>query len=214
MCRNLSIFEVVLASLFFMSLTGTATAQDRVIVQGIVQDSVAGIPGATIRALGDGNREFSTDGLGRFDITVSRDATLEFSFVGLKSRQIPLSGQPISPDGVISLEVLLEYDDTALEEVTVTGFGGTQRKASLVSSITTVNAKELKTASSNLTNALAGRVAGIISFQNSGEPGMGTDNSTFYIRGLSTFGSGKQDPLILIDGVESSSTDMARLQPD
>src|SRR5690606_34993200 len=126
----------------------------------------------------------------------------------------PLSGQPISPDGVIHLEVILDYEDTALEEVTVTGFGGTQRKASLVSSITTVNAKELKTASSNLTNALAGRVAGIISFQNSGEPGLGTDNSTFYIRGLSTFGTGKRDPLILIDGVESSSTDMARLQPD
>src|SRR5690606_4099409 len=110
--------------------------------------------------------------------------------------------------------VTMTLDDTALEEVTVTGFGGTQRKASLVSSITTVNVKELKTASSNLTNALAGRVAGIISFQNSGELGLGTDNSTFYIHGLSTFGSGKQDPLILIDGIESSNTDMARLQPD
>jgi TonB-linked SusC/RagA family outer membrane protein len=66
----------------------------------------------------------------------------------------------------------------------------------------------------NLTNALAGRIPGMISFQQSGEPGLGTNNSTFYIRGLSTFGTGKQDPLILIDGVESSPTDMARLQPD
>lgn len=206
--RRASIF------LFFVFAGRDGMAQDQVTVQGIVQDSVGGIPGVTIRALGNNNRQFSTDGLGRFSIVTLRSATLEFSFVGRKPVQIPLSSQPVGKDGSISLEVSLEFDDTALEEVTVTGFGGTQRKASLVSSITTVNPKELKTASSNLTNALAGRVAGMISFQNSGEPGLGTDNSTFYIRGLSTFGSGKQDPLILIDGVESSSTDMARLQPD
>lgn len=115
---------------------------------------------------------------------------------------------------MITLDIKLESATTELQEVAVTGFGNTQKKASMVSSITTVNVKDLKTPSSNLTNALAGRIAGVIAFQNSGEPGMGTDNSTFYIRGLSTFGSGKRDPLILIDGVESSATDMARLQPD
>ncbi len=188
-------------------------AQSQIAVQGIVTDSIAGMPGVTIRVLGS-NRTYSTDGLGRFQLTAERNATLEFTYVGLKLQQIPLASQAINQAGGIDLVVVMTYDDTALEEVTVTGFGGTQKKASLVSSITTVDVKELKTASSNLTNALAGRVSGMISFQNSGEPGMGTDNSTFFIRGLSTFGSGKLDPLILIDGIESSATDMARLQPD
>src|SRR5690606_38320713 len=91
------------------------------------------------------------------------------------------------------------------------GFG-TQKKASLVSSITVVNPKELKGPSSNLTTMLAGRVSGMIAYQRSGEPG--ADNAQFFIRGLGSFGSGKTDPLILIDGIESTSTDMARLQPD
>lgn len=112
---------------------------------------------------------------------------------------------------VLNVRMTLSFSEN--EEVTVVGFG-TQKKKSLVSSITSVNVEELKIPSSNLTNALAGKVAGIISFQRSGEPGIGTDNSNFYIRGLSSFGAGKLDPLILIDGVESSPTDMARLQPD
>ena len=69
----------------------------------------------------------------------------------------------------------------------------------------------MKVPSSNLTTALAGRVAGLISYQRSGEPGQ--DNADFFIRGVTTFGYAAS-PLILIDGVESSSTDLARLQPD
>src|SRR5690606_31151111 len=58
---------------------------------------------------------------------------------------------------------------------------------------------------------LAGRLAGVIAYQRSGEPGQ--DNADFFIRGVTTFGY-KKDPLILIDGVEFTSTDLARLQPD
>jgi TonB-linked SusC/RagA family outer membrane protein len=64
---------------------------------------------------------------------------------------------------------------------------------------------------SNLTTSLAGRVAGVISYQRSGEPGR--DNAEFFIRGVSTFGYARS-PLILIDGIETTSTDLARLQPD
>lgn len=202
------------ALLCLVLLCTTASAQQNVTVQGIVRDSVGGLPGAGIRVSGTDKQETASDPLGRFNLTTTRDATISFSFVGSKSMQIQLKDRDVNASGFIDLDVLLEPLDTSLEEVTVTGFGNTQRTASLVSSITTVNVKDLKTPSSNLTNALAGRVAGLISFQNSGEPGLGTDNSTFYIRGLSTFGTGKQDPLILIDGIESSATDMARLQPD
>src|SRR5690606_5177059 len=63
----------------------------------------------------------------------------------------------------------------------------------------------------NLTTALAGRLAGVIAYQRSGEPGR--DNAEFFIRGATTFGY-KQDPLILIDNMEYTTTDLARLTPD
>src|SRR5690606_28863040 len=71
---------------------------------------------------------------------------------------------------------------------------------------------ELKGQSSNLNSIHAGGVSGVSAYQGSGETG--ADKSHCIIRGLIAFGSGKTDPLILIDGIESTSTDMARLQPD
>jgi TonB-linked SusC/RagA family outer membrane protein len=188
-------------------------AQD-IKVKGVVRDTTGGIPSVSIRVRGVTTLTLSSDGFGRFEFNTNKQAQVDFQSVGFKAATVNLANQTLNSNNEIVLDIFLEKIESEIEEVTVTGFGGTQKKASLVSAITTVNVKELKTASSNLTNALAGRVAGMIAFQSSGEPGLGTDNSTFYIRGLSTFGTGKQDPLILIDGIESSPTDMARLQPD
>ena len=111
-----------------------------------------------------------------------------------------------------TINVTLTEKVDELEEVTIVAFGR-QKKESVISSITTVNAKELKVPSSNLTTAFAGRVAGLISYQTSGEPG--SDNAQFFIRGITTFGAdAKKDPLILIDGVELTSEDLARLNTD
>ena len=88
---------------------------------------------------------------------------------------------------------------------------GTQKKESMISSIETIKPAELKVPSSNLTTALAGRMSGVIAYQRSGEPGK--DNADFFIRGVTTFGY-KKDPLILIDGIETTTTELARLQPD
>lgn len=200
--------------LFFCLIYQAANAQEKVTVQGMIRDTVGGLPSAVVKIVGVNNQGTATDNFGRFTIMAAKEATLRITCIGFKPTEVVLSKQKLSDGNVIKLDIKLASSTTDLEEVAVTGFGNTQRKASMVSAITTVNVKDLKTPSSNLTNALAGRVSGIIAFQGSGEPGLGTDNSSFYIRGLSTFGSGKQDPLILIDGVESSSTDMARLQPD
>ncbi|MFD1770405.1 SusC/RagA family TonB-linked outer membrane protein [Sphingobacterium suaedae] len=189
-------------------------AQDQIEVKGVVRDSTAGLPGVSVKVVGSSVQTVSTDGFGRFSLRTDRKADITFFSVGFKPKTIKLANETVGKNNVLELDVQLISDESAIEEVTVTGFGGTQKKTSMVSSITTVNVKDLKTASSNLTNALAGQVAGMVAFQSSGEPGLGTDNSTFYIRGLSSFGTGKMDPLILIDGVESSPTDMARLQPD
>jgi TonB-linked SusC/RagA family outer membrane protein len=81
-----------------------------------------------------------------------------------------------------------------------------------MASIVTVKPSELRVPSSNLTTAFAGRIAGLISYQLSGEPGQ--DNASFFIRGVTSFGIGKKDPLILIDQVEMTTEDLARLTTD
>src|SRR3546814_808055 len=105
----------------------------------------------------------------------------------------------------------MEDDVGNLDEVVVVAFG-TQKKASVVSAITTVTPADLKVPSSNLTTALAGRVPGLIAYQRSGEPGIGTDDTDFFIRGVTSLSYNV--PLILIDGVELTVRDLARLQPD
>jgi TonB-linked SusC/RagA family outer membrane protein len=97
-----------------------------------------------------------------------------------------------------------------LDEVVVVAFGK-QKKENVVGAITSINVKELKIPSSNLTTALAGKLSGVIAYQTSGEPGM--DDASFFVRGVTSlaYASG---PLILIDGVESATSDLSRMQPD
>jgi len=118
----------------------------------------------------------------------------------------------IKYNGEDFLKITLKPKTDELDEVTVVAFAK-QKKESVVASITTVKPAELRVPSSNLTTALAGRVAGLISFQPSGEPGQ--DNANFFIRGITTFGAdAKKDPLILIDGIELTTDDLARLNTD
>src|SRR5690606_40242459 len=82
-----------------------------------------------------------------------------------------------------------------VEDVVVTAFGGQTRRAELVGAVTTVTPKDLKIPSSNLTTALAGRVAGMIAFQRSGEPG--ADNASFFGRRISSCGSTTNPPILV-----------------
>ncbi|HEX9602078.1 MAG TPA: carboxypeptidase-like regulatory domain-containing protein, partial [Mariniflexile sp.] len=174
-------------------------------ITGVVKDATGMVlPGANVLVKGTTNGVM-TDFDGEFKLDIEASATtLVVSFVGFETQEVTIGNKSV-------FSIVLNESNEALKEVVVVGFG-TQKKASLVSSITTISPKELKGPTSNLTTMMAGRVAGMIAFQRSGEPG--ADNSDFFIRGLGSFGSGKVSPLILIDGIESSSTDMARLQPD
>ena len=109
-----------------------------------------------------------------------------------------------------SITVRLKDQANELDEVTIVAFGK-QKKESVIGSITTVDVSTLKVPSSNFTTSLAGNVAGIIAYQRSGEPGQ--DNADFFVRGITTFGA-NTNPLILIDNIELTTTDLARLQPD
>jgi TonB-linked SusC/RagA family outer membrane protein len=176
-------------------------------ISGVVRDeSGGGMPGVNVLISGTTSGT-QTDADGKFKLVVpaNRDR-LYVTFVGYEPQDIIIGSRT-------TVDINMVPDIQSLKEVVVVGYG-VQRKESVVSAVTTVKPTELKSATGNLTNSLAGRVAGIIAYQTSGEPGLGTDNSAFYIRGLSSFGSGKKDPLILIDNVESSATDLARLQTD
>ncbi|GGH09001.1 SusC/RagA family TonB-linked outer membrane protein [Sphingobacterium alkalisoli] len=181
--------------------------QDPLEVTGQITDTLgAPLPGVTIRLRS--GIETTTDQNGRYVLAIPnefvKDAVLTFSMVGFTQQQITVAGQT-------KIDVRLAEASNLIGETVVTAFGQRARKEDVVGAITTVNPSDLKIPSSNLTTALAGRAAGIIGFQRSGEPG--ADNADFFIRGVTTFGY-KVDPLILIDNVESTKTDFARLQVD
>lgn len=172
-------------------------------IKGVITDpSGQPLPGATVTIEGT-TRGVITDVDGSFSIDAKPGEKLIFSFIGMESQTIEVVAQ-----SVINVQMKDKTDE--LETVTVVAFAK-QKKESVLSSITTVNTKDLKVPSSNLTTALAGRMAGLISYQRSGEPGR--DDANFFIRGVTTFGY-KKDPLILLDNNEVSAGDLARMQPD
>lgn len=196
---------------FFLMLCSYAYAQD-VRIHGTVRDQTGSVlSGVTVSVRGGVSRVL-TNSEGRYEINASANSILIFNYIGYEPQEIGLDGRSPDSQGIYTIDVDMYEDTNLIEEAVVTGFGQRERRTSLVGSVTTVNPKELQGPTSNLTTMLAGRVAGMIAFQRSGEPG--ADNANFFIRGLGTFGTGKQDPLILIDNVESTPTDMARLQPD
>ena len=173
------------------------------IVKGYVLDENGDpLPGATVR-VGNTSRGVLTDLDGAYEIQVEPTEQLVFSFVGMTPQLVNVSDQR-----VINIELAEENNE--LEEAVAVAFGK-QKKESVIGAITSVDVKELKVPSSDLTTALAGNMAGLVAFSRSGEPGQ--DNTDFFIRGVATF-EGNTTPLILIDNIELTATDLARLQPD
>ncbi len=182
----------------------SASAQEMRQITGTVVDTTGvGLPGVSVAVKGSTNMGTSTDLVGKYILDAPVGSTLVYSLIGFQTQEIAIGDQS-------QINVTLAPSTDLLDDVVVVAFGQ-QKRSDLVGSVTSVNPSELKVPSSNLTTALAGRVAGVIAFQRSGEPGM--DNADFFIRGVTTFGY-KKDPLILIDGIEMSSTDLARLNPD
>jgi len=174
-------------------------------IRGKVQDETdRPLSGATVMIKGS-SVGTQTDSQGQFSFpSLERGTILIVSFTGYLSQEVVI-------EQTSEINVVLEVDPASLDEVVVVAFG-TQKKTDMVGSVTTIKPENLRVPSSNLTTALAGQAAGIIAYQRSGEPGM--DNADFFIRGVTSFGTGKVDPLILIDGVELSVTELARLRPD
>ncbi len=169
------------------------TSQQAITITGQVVDNLGDpLPGVNVAVKGL-NTGTSTDIDGRYSVNVPyANATLVFSYVGFQPQEIPLVGKKI-------VNVILVEDTKALEEVVVVGYS-TQRKATITGSVATITTKDLKQSpTANLTNALAGRMPGLMANQFSGgEPGV--DRSDIRIRGMGTYGN--KSPIMIVDGVE------------
>lgn len=174
-------------------------------ISGIITDEMTKEPivGATIM-IKTSLTGTTSDVDGNFTLRCSEGDTLTISYIGYQDQVVLVGGSNIY---AISLKEASEQ----LGEVVVTAFGVAQKKESLVGSIQQVRPDDLKVPSSSLSSSFAGRLAGVIAVQRSGQPG--ADGSNFWIRGKSTF-SGAVDPLIVLDGVEISSGDLNALDPE
>lgn len=167
---------------------------DQAIRGKVTSQSGDPLPGVTVAVKGTQIGTVSQED-GTYQIILPDHVTrLSFSMVGFVEQEVEIRGSK-------RLDVILKDKVDDLDEVVVVGFG-TQRKASVVGAITSISPGKLKLGTSrSVSNNLAGQLAGVIGVQRSGEPGY--DNSSFWIRGISTFG-GNRSPLILVDGVERS----------
>ena len=162
------------------------------------------IVGANIYVEGT-NVGTTTDAGGNYKLTVPASAkTVTVSFLGYDTKKISVRD--------IHLFKLITLADASnkLEDVVVVGFG-VQKKESLVGAVQSVKPSDLQTSSSNLSTSFSGKIAGVIAVQKSGEPG--ADGANFWIRGISTFGSG-QSPLLILDGVEITNQMLNNIPPE
>jgi len=162
-------------------------------IEGKVRDSLgASLPGVTIAVKGTVQGTI-TDGAGNFSLTnVAEDATLIFSFVGMKNVEVGVAGQT-------SFDVTLEEETIGISEVVAIGYG-VQKKVNLTGSVSNIDFDAVPLASRPLTNissALSGLSPGLFVAQKTGTPG--SDGATIKVRGTGSLNS-SQDPLVIIDG--------------
>jgi len=173
-----------------------------IVIRGVVKDETgAGIPGASVKVKGS-LAVAATDMNGAFSISVpSESSVLIISYVGYEPKEVTVGSQK-------NISIQLVPSSNALEEVAVVGFG-TQRKVSLIGAQSTIDSKELKIPVASVTQSLAGRIAGVVGVQRTGEPGRSA--ADIWVRGISTFGGGSSSPLVLVDGVARS---IANIDPE
>jgi TonB-linked SusC/RagA family outer membrane protein len=192
-----------IAFIFCVCCSSFSLLAQNVNITGVVKDDKGEpIGGVTVVVKGT-TRGVITDMDGSYTLRAAPGNVLTFSLLGYQEQSILLETQT-------TLDVVLLSKADELDEVVLVAFGQ-QKKSSVVASIETVKMSDLRVPAQNLTNSLAGKIPGIISYQTSGEPG--ADNAQFFVRGVTTFGY-KTSPLILIDGFEATTDDLARLQPD
>ena len=186
-----TLFAMVAVLIIGLAAAPPAHSQSRTVKGVVLDETEAPVAGAFVTVKNE-TRGVMTDGAGRFDISVKSTDVLIVSFLGYEDEEVPVGEQK-------ELLVKLVPQANQLEEVVKVAYG-TQKKASIIGSITTVDAEQLKSPIGQLSTGLAGKLAGVVAVQHTGEPG---SSAEFWIRGVNTFGANSY-PLILVDGVERS----------
>ena len=170
-------------------------------VTGRVQDQ-DGEPliGATVLQKDNLQNAVVTDVNGTYNISVKRGATLTASYIGFESAE--------KKANATTIDFILTETVNRLDEVVVTGYT-TQKKISVLGAQSTLKMEHVKAPVANMTNVLAGRVAGVVALQRTGLPGQ--DDADIWIRGLSTLTNRNEGPLVLVDGIERS---FSQLDPE
>lgn len=168
-----------------------AVREDKVRISGTVTDEKGEpLPGVTVSV--KGSAYGTVAGVdGKYSIEIPPKSSLTFNYIGFTEVTEPIGDR-------MEINVIMKDETEALADVVVVGYG-TQKKVSLVGSVSSIEPNEIaRMATTSVTNAISGRIPGIITRQTSGEPGF--DAAQIYIRGMSSWVA--NSPLILVDGVE------------
>lgn len=181
--------------LIFLLLFGIKVSAQGNAVTGRVSDEKGELLiGVSIQEKGTSNGTI-TDANGQYNLKLmTKNPILTVSYVGFKSQELKVGKQKV-------IDVVLAEDVSALDEVVVVAYGS-QRKVSVVGAQSSMKMAQIKMPTANLSSAIAGRLAGVVAVQRTGEPGH--DDSDIWIRGISTFTDQNSKPLVLVDGVERS----------
>ncbi|MCV9386670.1 SusC/RagA family TonB-linked outer membrane protein [Reichenbachiella ulvae] len=182
--------------LLCLAMSVNLQAQDVGTIKGKIKDSDGQfLPGVTVLEKGTTNGTI-TDLDGTYTISASPNAILVFTFVGMTTQEVPVDNRSV-------LDITLESDMIALDEIVVVGYGE-QKKENLTGSVSTISADEMTTRPvTNLSAGLSGMAAGVSVVQNSGATA-GGDGATIRIRGVGTMNN--SNPLVVVDGVPSEGT--------
>lgn len=186
---------------FIMALSIASAYAQNVTVSGKVTDSAGeGLPGVNVLVKGTLNGAV-TDIDGNYQLSVTEDATLVFTYVGFSTQEVAVSSQN-------TIDITLEEDYGELDEVVVIGYG-TTKKSDLTGAVTAIDTKDFNKGQINTPQALlTGRIAGVSVISNDGAPGGG---ATIRIRGGSSL-SASNDPLFVVDGVPLSTEDIGGIR--
>ena len=192
--------QILLINSQMLGAAKEGVSQQQKSISGKVTDfSGASLPGVSVVAKGT-TIGVVTDMDGKYSLgNIPENATLQFSFVGMRTQEVTVGTNT-------NINIVLEEETIGLEEVVAVGYG-VRKKTNLTGSNSFVSSTQLITRTTpNVQNLLQGKVTGLQITQSGGQPG--SDNAQIRIRGMGTFSSAGSDPMVLVDGVQGSLSNL------
>lgn len=187
-----------------MLLACSFTAAAQVTVTGVVSDETGEpLPGVTVMVKGTSTGT-STNVDGQYTINAPADGTLTFTYVGMLPQEVKIAGKT-------KIDVVLKENSQVLDEVVVVGYGQ-QKKVTLTGAVSAIGAKDItKSVGTNLSQALVGKLPGLVTMQSTGRPG--SDGVSLLVRGYSSYNDAGS-VMCIIDGVDRGSRGLGEIDPN